>query len=104
MAQSIAAPQVYLSNLGLFETVNAVASAGYLAIPGKHVMGSLLDFGTAIWGGFFLLLPLELASRWVQWLPAGYGLDCFCGKKAGWYFGVLSGPLFCLWSTATVLV
>jgi len=97
IAQAIAALHVYLSNLGLFNTMTAVTSAGYLAVPGKHVMGSLLDFGPTFWGGFFLPFPLEQASRLAQWLPAGCGFDCFGIKKPGWFFGVLFGPHCCSW-------
>ena len=75
IAQIIATIQVYLSNLNLNNTLTNVASAGYLAIPTKQVMGSLRDFSPAFWGGLFFtftigagisLGAMATARMWVQ--------------------------------------
>jgi len=75
MAQVIATTQVYLSNLDLYNTLTNVASAGYLAIPTRQVMGSLRDFSPAFWGGLFFtftigagisLGAMAAARMWVQ--------------------------------------
>jgi hypothetical protein len=72
IAQIIAAIQVYLSNLDLYKTLSDVSSAGYLAIPNKHVMGSLRELGPAFWGGLFFTLTIgvgislgAMASAWI---------------------------------------
>lgn len=71
IAQIIATIQVHLSNLGLYNTLVNVVSAGYLAIPNKQVMGSLRDFSPAFWGGLFFTVTI------------GAGIS-FGAMAAGW--------------------
>jgi len=75
MAQVIATVQVYLSNLDLYNTVTAVASAGYFAIPNQHVMGSLREFSPAFWGGLFFAFSIgagiSLAGMATAWIWVG---------------------------------
>lgn len=72
IAQVIATVQVYLSNLDLYNTITAVASAGYFAIPNKHVMSSLREFSPAFWGGLFFAFTIgagislgAMATAWI---------------------------------------
>jgi len=86
LAQAIAAFQVHRSNLDLLNTLTAVSSAGYLAIPGKHVMGSLSDFGPAFWGGFFFTFSIgagvTLGAMAAGWL----WIRLFRHQKTGLFF------------------
>ena len=72
IAQVIATVQVYLSNLDLYNTISAVASAGYFAIPNSHVMDSLQEFRPAFWGGLFFAFTIgagislgAMATAWI---------------------------------------
>jgi len=72
IAQVIATVQVYLSNLDLYNTITAVASAGYFAIPNSHVMDSLREFSPAFWGGLFFSFTIgagislgAMATAWI---------------------------------------
>jgi hypothetical protein len=72
IAQAIATIQVYLSNLDLYNTITQVASAGYLAIPNRHAMGSLREFSPAFWGGLFFTSTIgagialgAMAAAWI---------------------------------------
>ena len=58
IAQILATIQVYLSNLNLYNTLSAVNSAGYLAIPNKQTMSSLRDFRPAFYGGLFFTFSI----------------------------------------------
>jgi hypothetical protein len=58
IAQGTATIQVYLSNLDLYESATNVAAAGYLAIPNRHVWGSLREFSPAFWGGLFFTFTI----------------------------------------------
>lgn len=72
IAQVLATIQVYLSNLGLYNTLSTVASAGYLAIPNKQVMVSLPEISSAFWGGLFFTFTIgagiSLAAMAAAWL------------------------------------
>lgn len=72
IAQVIATIQVYLSNLDLYDTLTAVNSAGYLAIPNKHVMSRLREFSPALGGGLFFTFTVgagislgAMAAAWI---------------------------------------
>ena len=72
IAQAIATIQVYLSNLDLYNTITQVASAGYLAIPNRHAVGSLRELSTAFWGGLFFTSTIgagialgAIAAAWI---------------------------------------
>jgi len=52
--------------------MTAVASAGYFAIPNKHAMGSLREFGPAFGGGLFFAFTIgagislgSMAAGWI---------------------------------------
>ena len=75
VAQIIATIHIYLSNTGLFHTLEHIKNAGYLTIPNDNVIKSLLEFGPAFYGGLFFslstgallsLLGLVSAFIWVQ--------------------------------------
>lgn len=61
MAHIIAAVQVYLSNIDLYNTVSAIHAAGYAAIPNELVMPGLRQFWPAFFGGFFFTFSLGAA-------------------------------------------
>ncbi|MBW2428335.1 MAG: HEAT repeat domain-containing protein [Deltaproteobacteria bacterium] len=71
IAQILATIQVYLSNLNLYNTLSAVNSAAYLAIPNKQIMSSLPDFRPAFYGGLFFTFTI------------GAGI-CLCTMAAAW--------------------
>lgn len=50
--------QVHLSNRDLYRTLLAISDAGYLPVPNEQIMGRLLDWGPAIFGGLFFTLTL----------------------------------------------
>jgi len=88
IAQVIATIQVYLSNLDLYYTLTTVASAGYLAIPNKHVMNMLPEFSPAFWGGLFFTFTLgagislgamAAAWLWVRWFLRKRSILVFFG-------------------------
>ena len=58
IAQAIATIQVYRSNIELYDTLAAVSSAGYLAIPNQHAMGRLQEFKAAFRGGLFFTFSI----------------------------------------------
>ncbi len=58
VAQAIATIQVYLSNAGLYRTIIAIGDAGYLAVPNRHAMVHLGEFGPAFFGGLFFTLTV----------------------------------------------
>ena len=53
IAQVVATIHVYLSNLNLYHTLTEINSAGYLAMPNRHVLINLRELGPAFWGGLF---------------------------------------------------
>jgi len=72
IAQVIATIQVYLSNAGLYRALIAINDAGYLAVPNRHVMAHLGEFGPAFFGGLFFTLTvgaglsvLAFAAAWM---------------------------------------
>jgi len=72
LAQLVGTLQVHLSNARLFRTVEAVKSAGYLAIPNDLAAPLLETFKAAFMGGTFFTLSigtgmtlLSLACVWV---------------------------------------
>ena len=71
LSQAIATLQVHLSNADLYRKLVVIKEAGYLAIPNERVMTTLLDFGTAFFGGLFFTLSI------------GAGLSAFA-LAAGW--------------------
>ncbi len=57
-AQVLGFVHVYLSNKYLYESLQIIREAGYLAVPNEHVWGSLQGWGTALWGGMFFALSI----------------------------------------------
>ena len=55
-AQIISTIQVYLSNSRLFHSLEVIEKAGFLTIPNRYVMSSLMEIKTAFWGGLFFTL------------------------------------------------
>jgi hypothetical protein len=78
ISQIIATIEVYLSNLDLHRTVSAVYDAGYLTVPNVMVMGRLLDFWPAFWGGLFFTCSI------------GAGI-CLGSMATGWIWSRLFG-------------
>ncbi|MCF8143106.1 MAG: HEAT repeat domain-containing protein [Deltaproteobacteria bacterium] len=71
-AQIIAALQVYLSNISLYNSLSAIAQAGYLPIPNQQTMEHLREPIPAVYGGLFFTLStgagislLSFAAAWV---------------------------------------
>lgn len=58
LAQVLFLLQVYQSNLHLFDTINAIDAAGYLAIPNLKTMPALKTFTAAFMGGLFFTFTL----------------------------------------------
>jgi hypothetical protein len=96
IAQIIATIQVYLSNLDLNNTLTNVASAGYLAIPNKQVMGSLRDFSPAFWGGLFFTFTIGAGISLVSMATARLWVQLFLRKRSFLiFFGIVwAGLLF----------
>jgi hypothetical protein len=95
IAQIIATIQVYLSNLNLNNTLTNVASAGYLAIPTKQVMGSLRDFSPAFWGGLFFTFTIGAGISLGAMPQPTCGFNYFGAKDHIWSFLELSGSDCC---------
>jgi hypothetical protein len=72
IAQVIATIQVYLSNIELYNTLTAVSSAGYLAIPNQRAMGRLRELNAALGGGLFFTFSIgagiSLGAMAAAWL------------------------------------
>ena len=71
-AQVIATIQVYLSNADLHRALVAIGNTGYLAVPNRHAMEHLGEFGPAFFGGLFFTLTvgaglsiLAFATAWI---------------------------------------
>ena len=71
-AQAIATIQVYLSNADLHRALVAIGNNGYLAVPNRHAMARLEEFGPAFFGGLFFTLTvgaglsiLAFAAAWI---------------------------------------
>jgi len=58
LAQVLFLLPVYQSNLHLSDTINAIDTAGYLAIPNLKTMPALKTFATAFMGGLFFTFTL----------------------------------------------
>lgn len=58
LAQVVFTLLVYQSNLHLFDTMNVIDTAGYLAIPNLKTMPALKTFATAFMGGLFFTFTL----------------------------------------------
>ncbi len=71
-AQIVATAHVYLSNLDLLQTTEAIVRGGYLAVPNTLVAGRLDALATAMAGGLFFTFSigagLSLISLSVIWL------------------------------------
>jgi hypothetical protein len=71
-AQVIASVHVHLSNMALYEKMNAFRNAGYLIVPNAHVLPRLLEWKSALFGGLFFTLStgafLNLLSIAAAWL------------------------------------
>jgi hypothetical protein len=72
VAQMLATLHVYTSNAGLFELLQYINDAGYLAVPNKWVMSELKTFKAAFFGGMFFTLTvgaslslLSFAAAWI---------------------------------------
>ncbi|MDY6989651.1 MAG: HEAT repeat domain-containing protein [Thermodesulfobacteriota bacterium] len=98
VTQIIATLHVYLSNADLYTTITAISDAGYLAIPNRHVVSSLNEFGPAFYGAWFFTLSI------------GAGLSVFavcCAWTWDRIFGrncALLVPLVLLWLGTVVAV
>ena len=72
LAQILATVHVYLSNRDLYDSLMAIKDAGYLTIPGSHVMGRLQKIGPVFFGGLFFTFSIgagisffSLALAWI---------------------------------------
>ncbi|MBN2539724.1 MAG: HEAT repeat domain-containing protein [Deltaproteobacteria bacterium] len=72
VAQIIATLQVYISDIGLYRSLDAIKSAGYFTVPNQHIASGLRELSTAFFGGIFFTLSvgagislLTLLAVWV---------------------------------------
>ena len=72
MTQVVATVHVFLSNMALLDSLNAIKDAGYLTVPNQNVMPGLRSFSAAFYGGLFFTFSigaglsfLSLALAWV---------------------------------------
>jgi hypothetical protein len=72
LAQILATVHVYFSNRELYDSLMAIKDAGYLTVPGSHVMGRLQKIGPAFCGGLFFTFSIgagisffSLALAWI---------------------------------------
>jgi len=70
VAQAIATVQVYLSNTGLYRTLESIKDGGYLPVPNTLVMPRLQQIGPAFFGGLFFALSLGAAISLVSMAAA----------------------------------
>jgi hypothetical protein len=56
--QAIGTFHVYLSNISLYQGMQMIQKAGYLAVPNENIWPTLQGFGAAFWGGLFFTLSL----------------------------------------------
>jgi len=72
IAQIVATIQVYLSNIGLYRSLEALNYAGYLTVPNQQVMQTLPGFTAAFFGGLFFTVSvgacISLLSIGAVWL------------------------------------
>lgn len=79
-AQVIGTVHVYLANSSLYQAVQMIQQAGYLAVPNEQVWGSLQDFGTAFRGGLFFTLSLG-AGLSIMTLLGAWTWDRVWGRR-----------------------
>ncbi len=72
VAQIVSTLHVYHSNLHLYQVIEAIHDAGYLAIPNLQTLPPLKSPGAAFWGGLFFTLSigagLSLSAFAAAWL------------------------------------
>ena len=71
-AEIVATAHLYVSNLTLYQTIDAVRRSGYLAVPNETVAAGLTSLKTALTGGLFFTLSigagLSLAAMMLTWM------------------------------------
>ncbi len=66
-AQILATIQVYLSNIDLYYSYEAIKSAGYLLVPNQKIIQSLPSLGPAFLGGMFFTLTV---GAWLSFVTS----------------------------------
>jgi len=80
VAQAVATVQVYLSNTGLYRTLEMIQGSGYLPVPNALVMPRLQQIGPAFFGGLFFTLSLGAAISLVS-MAAAWARERFFRRK-----------------------
>ncbi len=99
-AQVIGSIQVGWSNRLLYRHLQAVVSAGYLAVPNAAIEPGLQSVRAALGGGLFFTLTIGalttlLTIGWLRWWADG-----FCRPKSG--MGIISG--ICTIASGTIII
>ncbi|MCD6487036.1 MAG: HEAT repeat domain-containing protein [Syntrophobacterales bacterium] len=98
VAQIIATIQVYLSNAGLYRALIAINDAGYLAIPNRHAMVHLGEFGPAFFGGLFFTLTVGAGLSLLAFVAAWMWSRVFSRNRISLVFFMI------LWAGSLVSV
>ncbi len=79
ITQILSTVHVYLSNINLYHTLEAINSSGYLPVPNQRIMHELTTFNPAFFGGLFFSLSIgaglsviTIVATWV-WKRFFYG-------------------------------
>ena len=97
-AQIVATAHVYLSNLDLMRTTEAVMRSGYLAVPNARVAEHLNTLATAMAGGLFFTLSIGAGLSVVTLIGAWLWDRAFRRRRTAIYFYLL------IWAASLVLV
>ncbi|MCP4670616.1 MAG: hypothetical protein GY857_04865, partial [Desulfobacula sp.] len=81
MAQILATPLVYKSNMNHLKLLETIDDAGYLAVPNTHVIPKLKHFSSAFYGGIFFTLTGGACLTIISLFMAHLWGTLFSGKK-----------------------
>ncbi len=81
VAQAIATPMVYISDLTYLRTLKAIHAAGYLTIPNPNVFPELKSIQSAFFGGIFFTLTGGAFLTIIAMILAQLWGSLFSGKK-----------------------
>lgn len=82
LSHTIAALQVYLSNIAHLQKLTALREAGYLTVPNSLVMETLIRWGPSFFGGLFFTLTVGLALTLIALAAAWVSSRFFPGERS----------------------
>ncbi|HOO90716.1 MAG TPA: HEAT repeat domain-containing protein [Syntrophales bacterium] len=91
VAQIIATLQVYISDIHLSLSLDAIKSAGYFAVPNQYIVSGLRELSTAFFGGMFFTFSAGVGISLLAFLAAWVWDRIFSRNK------LLLIPFLVLW-------